>query len=471
MPTSRVYESFDPSRSQFDVLILDEASQCDVTDIALFALAKSVVVVGDHEQVSPHAVGQEIFSMQALIDEILEGVPNAVQYDPRTSVYHLARQSFGETIRLVEHFRCVPDIIAFSNALSYSGEIRPLREAASAKVRPSTISHRVQNGSVQGKVNRAEVDEVTALILAADENTAYENLTFGVISMVGIEQAIQIDTNLRRHMAPDRYSARRILCGNPAQFQGDERDVMFISMVDSAAESNGPLRLRNDDNWRKAFNVAVSRAKDQLWVVHSLAPESDLKNDDLRKRLISHAENPSATKEQIANIEHRSESEFERLVGRGLTEAGFRVQMQWEVGAFRIDMVIHDRHANRIAIECDGDRWHPPEKHGDDLARQFVLERLGWRFVRIRGSEFFKNKATTLERVIQRIKDLGVEPDLHHEVSQGFSDPNGAELIRQIVFAAETWKNKIRQEVSVPRSIVDGTQNGPPMIRGRTRRN
>ena len=446
MPTSRVYESFDPTRARFDVLILDEASQCDVTDVALFAFAKDVVVVGDHEQVSPPAVGQEIASMQALIDEFLVGVPNAIQYDPKTSVYHLARQSFGETIRLVEHFRCVPDIIAFSNALSYSGEIRPLREAAAAQVQPPMISHRVFQASSQGKVNLAEIDEVSALILAADEHEAYADLTIGVISMVGIDQALRIEENLRRHLPPDRYATRRILCGNASQFQGDERDVMFISMVDANAGSAGPLRMdRNTDDWRKAFNVAASRARDQLWVVHSLSPDTDLKNDDTRKRLIRHAENPSATKSQMNRVDARAESEFERLVARGLTDAGFRIQMQWEVGAYRIDMVIHDAHHRRVALECDGDRWHPPEKHADDLARQFVLERLGWRFVRIRGSEFFSNRAAALTRLIGRIKDLGVEPDLLEEAATALGEvPMEDRVKREVIAAAEIWRDKLR---------------------------
>lgn len=467
MPTSRVYETFDPTRSRFDVLILDEASQCDVTDLALLSMADNVVVVGDHEQVSPYAVGQDTASIQSLIDEFLVGIPNAVQYDPKTSVYDIARQSFGETIRLAEHFRCVPDIISFSNALSYSGEIRPLRESGSARIQPPTIAHRVIHGSRQGKVNLVEVDEITSLILAADEHDAYDSLTFGVISMVGIDQALRVEESLRRHMAPDRYSARRVLCGNASQFQGDERDVIFISMVDSAEASSGPLPMRDTDDWRKIFNVAASRARDQLWVVHSLNPDTDLKNNDVRKRLIKHVENPAATMDQISKVEARSESEFERLVGLGLTNAGFRIQMQWVVGAFRIDMVVYDREQRRIALECDGDRWHPPEKHGEDLARQFVLERLGWKFVRIRGSEFFADRESALRRLIARITDFGIEPDLLSDAPGSVAAEAPHEGIKRAVIArAEVWREKLKSETKmeahseVPSTNKSGRKRG-----------
>src|SRR5439155_13620000 len=87
-----------------------------------------VVVIGDHEQVSPYAVGFETNRVQALVDEFLDGVPNKQLYDGKTSVYDLARQAFGGVVRLVEHFRCVPEIIEFSNQLCYGGEILPLRE-------------------------------------------------------------------------------------------------------------------------------------------------------------------------------------------------------------------------------------------------------------------------------------------------------------------------------------------------------
>ena len=91
---------------------------------------------------------------------------------------------------------------------------------------------------------------------------------------------------------------RNILCGNSANFQGDERDVIFLSLVDSKDIDNpGPLHLQNygvDDSTRKRYNVAVSRARDQLWVVHSLDAANDLKPGDIRKKLLDYAANPHA---------------------------------------------------------------------------------------------------------------------------------------------------------------------------------
>jgi hypothetical protein len=91
MPLSRVVENFDPGTSRFDVVILDEASQSDVMALVALYLGHNVVLVGDHEQVSPSAVGQETTVIQNLIDQFLQGIPNAHLYDGQTSVYDLER--------------------------------------------------------------------------------------------------------------------------------------------------------------------------------------------------------------------------------------------------------------------------------------------------------------------------------------------------------------------------------------------
>lgn len=409
MPLSRVYESFDLVQTKFDVILLDEASQSDINALVAFSIAKQVIVVGDSEQVTPQAVGQELGKIQSLIDELLQGIPNRMLYDGRTSVYDLAEQAFGETIRLVEHFRCVPDIIEFSNQLSYNGEIRPLREASSSPYQSHLVAHRVQGASSQNKVNAKEANEVAAIVIAMTENPAYKDASIGVISMVGQEQSLVIDSILQKKLPPDLYAKHRILCGSASQFQGDERKIMIISMVDTC--DTPPLSIRQADNYRKAFNVAASRAQNQLWVVHSLNPSTDLQVGDLRLRLIQHAENPRALRQAVEATQKKADPKsvvFEPMVIKDLIQAGFRVIPQFSVGAYTIDMIVEGK-SKKIALECDGDRYHPPEKLADDINRQVVLERLGWTFIRIRGSEYFRHRDATMSRVFAELESLGIE--------------------------------------------------------------
>ena len=180
------------------------------------------------------------------------------------------------------------------------------------------------------------------MIAACVQEPEYENATFGVISLVGEEQALYIDRMLRRYLEPTVYSRRKIQCGNSAHFQGDERDVIFLSMIDTN-EKEGPLPIRREGQlgvFKKRYNVAASRARDQLWVVYSLNPETDLQDGDLRLQLIQHAKDPNSFAREREKVLERTESDFEKNVAGILIDAGYKVIPQWKVGSFRIDMVI-----------------------------------------------------------------------------------------------------------------------------------
>ncbi len=87
---------------------------------------------------------------------------------------------------------------------------------------------------------------------------------------------------------------------------------------------------------------------------------------------------------------------------------------QWQVGAYRIDLVVEGG-GKRLAVECDGDRWHY-DKVEEDLARQALLERLGWKFVRIRGSVFYRDKSKNRENamlpLLERLQGMGIVPNV-----------------------------------------------------------
>ena len=247
------------------------------------------------------------------------------------------------------------------------------------------------------------------------EQPEYSGKTFGVISLLGDAQYQLIQKEIDASIPPKEIIRRNILCGNSANFQGDERDVIFLSLVDSKdIGTPGPLHLLNygvDDSNRKRYNVAASRAKDQLWVVHSLDAANDLKPGDIRKQLLDYSANPQAFEYKHEEIRSAAESEFEVSVATSLSDRGYHLIQQWKVGGYRIDMVAVYRHQT-VAIECDGEKFHSGDaKIREDMERQAILERLGWRFIRIRGSEYYHAPAQTIERVIQKLTEYGIEPE------------------------------------------------------------
>ena len=336
MPLAEVAESFDPRKTRFDVVIIDEASQCDPTSLFALYLGSQTIIVGDDEQVSPVAVGEKVEEVVKLINTYLNGVPFKELYDGTTSIYDLAQIAFGGVIRLTEHFRCAPNIIAFSNDLSYKGEIKPLREASSVPLTPHVVHYRVQGGRERGdNVNEVEAETIASLICAAIEQPEYAKndegkpTTFGIVSLVGDKQALKIDSMLRQRLEPAEYRRRQLLCGDSAQFQGDERDVMFLSVVDSPPEQP-PLSMRQEGPkriFKKRFNVAASRARNQMWIVHSLNHETDLQAGDYRRRPHRARSRPGGVGTRIAKASGTGRPSFEGFRGNcSATVDGARIQ-------------------------------------------------------------------------------------------------------------------------------------------------
>ncbi len=180
-------------------------------------------------------------------------------------------------------------------------------------------------------------------------------------------------------------------------------------MVAAPGESRiGPLTT---EQARQRFNVASSRARDQLWLFHS-ATLDDLSPACMRHRLLSYMLNPGRRVRDEAR--HRFESQFERDVFQMIAERGFRVRTQVCIGdptshRYRIDLVIEGMQG-RLAVECDGDRWHGPERYEEDLARQRDLERAGWQFVRIRGGDFYRDPAQATAPLWNALDRLGIRP-------------------------------------------------------------
>lgn len=226
----------------------------------------------------------------------------------------------------------------------------------------------------------------------------------GVISLLGSSrQAAFIDAALLHKLGPEEYEARGLRCGDAYGFQGDERDVIFISVVADDARSAATSRL-----YEQRMNVAASRARDQMWVFHSVRPD-ELHPEDQRAKLIRYAVDGQRSPALARDLESRCESDFERRVLRMLLARGYRVTPQHPVGSLRIDLVVRGG-GRKLAIECDGDKYHGPDQWENDLRRQLVLERLGWRFWRVRGSAFYRDPESAMATLWPVLDELGIVP-------------------------------------------------------------
>jgi very-short-patch-repair endonuclease len=428
MPLHKLWETTDPTPGVFDIAIIDEASQAGIDALILFLLAKRIVVVGDDKQNSPEAVGVSEHDIARLAHDYLWQFRFRDEFRPDTSLYDHAERAFGNLISLREHFRCVPEIIRFSNDLCYTdAPLIPLRQPPPKRL-PPLQARFVESGTCEGEgqriINHAEAEAIVTAIQECLDNEAYEGKTMGVIVLQGHAQAELIEKKLAEILEPKVREERKLRCGIPATFQGDQRDVIFLSLV---AAPNHHFRALTELEAQRRLNVAMSRARDQVWLFHSVQLH-DLSRDDLRWRLLNFFHSPGQAAleglyEELDRLERKAkrlnrrpgeqpdpyESWFEVDVALELLRRKYRVRPQVEVAGYRIDLVVEGLD-NRLAIECDGEAWHGPERFEQDMARQRQLERAKWTFVRIRESEFYTDRGSTIHRIIRACEELDIRP-------------------------------------------------------------
>ncbi len=451
MSIAQAIDSFRPGHdSVFDVVIVDEASQAPLDALAVLGLGQRVLVVGDDKQISPTVITDET-EADRLRRQHLVDVPDAEGFDIRTSLYDTASRRFPGVIQLQEHFRCLPEIIAFSNRLAYEGRIDPLREHHPDPAWPVVQAVAVEGGYRDGAVNPPEVEAVADLVTELLDDPALapgtadypDGASIGVVCMVGQDQAKAIQGRLIETLAVEEIEARRIRVGSPYEFQGDERDVIIVSMLDApvddpdgAANALGPVRVTGQAATSKAhqqrFNVAASRARDRLVVVHSFDP-ADLAEADLRRQLVAFAQHPATAPVAAPDLRGRCRSGFERdvlerLEGLAAT-ADLELDAQYPVAGYRIDFTVTDRRRHRVAVECDGDLLRTENQLLADAERQRVLERLGWRFARIRASEFYTDPDRAFAALVDRLADHDLDLTPVETVEHDRDEPDPGETV------------------------------------------
>ena len=350
----------------------------------------------------------------------LDGQPFGALLLPGNSLYELALACYpGRRIMLREHFRCVEPIIRFSFQF-YTDEIVPVRvPKASERLSPPLIDvHVVDGRKDRSNRNLAEAEAIVDEIGRIVADPAMASRTIGVISLIGAKQAQLIQAMLLERIGEDAYVRHDIACGDSAVFQGKERDIVLLSMVECPQTCTSKTALP----FQQRFNVALSRARDREYLFRSVTEEM-LKPDDLKAKVIRHFKNPMTGRSTPAgDLMSLCQSGFERDVLARLLALGYRAQPQVKVGPFSIDLVVEGRDDRRLAIELDGDQYHGPERWADDLARQRVMERVGWRFWRCWGSSFRLDPEGCLDDLVRALGSQGIDPMSAGEASTIWTD-------------------------------------------------
>jgi len=465
MSIDLVVQRFTPELEMFDVVIVDEASQARLDALFLLALSKRVVIVGDHKQVSPDRGMVVDAEVQQLVQRHLAGDQRQANWgNADLSLFDECKTAFSNMITLTEHRRCVPEIIGFSNQIAYIPEnirLVPVRQTGSESLKPIRTIF-VENGYVRltgnQPVNPPEADAIADEVAKIIKDPKYRNMTIGVVTLQGSKQQEIIREKLIRVIDPSEWESRQLKVGTPPDFQGSERDVILLSLV---MAPNGRSTAQTTDRMVQRYNVAASRAKNQMILVHSLR-SSDIRNpNDLRKQLIEYCLNvESEVGSQIEGaVGFVSETErvepfdslFEQRVHNQIVARGYKVIPQYEPQiegyGYRIDLVVVGR-SGKFAVECDGDRWHGEAEFEKDILRQENLERAGWQFFRIRESHFYadpnalENLWSLLQKFVKSTPELSNEFEkIPSEESSKIADSN-LESINDSAITQEVYEDE-----------------------------
>ena len=472
MPIYRVAETVRPGIDAFDVVIVDEASQSGPEALFLQYLAKKIVVVGDDKQISPEAVGIAREDVELLRQRNITDIPHSDSLGVDSSFFTQAQIRYGGQIRLREHFRCMPEIIQFSNNLCYTSEpLIPLRQFGGGRLEPvrtSYVADGFQKGSSPRVTNPVEAEAIVSAIETCCNSSEYSRKTIGVISLLGADQAKLIERLLLQRIGPEEIERRQLICGDAYTFQGDERDVIFLSLV-SAPGENRRIGVLASEKDKRRFNVAASRARDQMWLFHS-ASLNDLSPACLRHRLLEYCLNPHVESsgvenlslfdlEQVARDSNRSltkppapfDSWFELDVFLRISRRGYRVVPQYSIAGYFIDLMVEGM-KGRLAVECHGDHWHGPERYEQDASRQRMLERCGLRFWTVWGSAFERDPESALNNLWTTLEKLGIRPHADEKIEPGIpseSPKDSASPVRSPLTARPS-SMRSRREIDDP---------------------
>lgn len=386
----------------FDLVVFDEASQIPVWDaVGAIARGRFAVIVGDPKQMPPTSFfdrnteeEDEEADLESILDEALSA-----------SVRHW---------RLTGHYRSRHEsLIAFSNHAYYENQ---LVTYPSADTRSSVVSLRRVDG-VYGKgrtrTNPIEAQAVVGEVLRRLQDPKLSKLSLGIVTLNAEQQRLienLLDEARRRHPEIDRFfsdaSEEPVFVKNLETVQGDQRDVILLGIGYGPTEPGsrsmsmnfGPL---NRGGGERRWNVAITRATTELIVFASFdASMVDLSRTQARavrdlKHYLDFAERgPMALAEAIHSaFDDRYDSDFEAEVADALRARGWVVKTQVGVSRYRIDLgVVHPDAPGRFlaGVECDGAMYHSlPSARDRDRVRHAVLERLGWRLLRIWSTDFF----------------------------------------------------------------------------------
>ncbi|MFK5948008.1 MAG: DUF4011 domain-containing protein, partial [Methylococcales bacterium] len=419
MSPMSVAQYLKPGNYEFDLVVMDEASQIRPEDaLGSIARGKKLVVVGDPKQLPPTS----FFSKTLTNDDTDE---DAVALEESESILEAVIPMF-KTRRLRWHYRSRHEsLIAFSNQHFYDSNLilfpSPFQESEEFGIR----FKRVERGRFNNRRNVEEAREVVLAVAIQLQNNPKESV--GIVAMNAVQQAeieqqldqlVKDDPLLADSWDKNRELDEPLFIKNLENVQGDERDVIFISMTYGPLEIGGrpPQRfgpINSNVGWRR-LNVLFTRSKKRMHIFSSMGfgdvvlSGTSSRGVQSLKHFLAYCE--TGHLHHATHTGKPADSDFEIAVMRALADHGYECEPQLGVAGYYLDLAVIDPGMPGkflMGVECDGATYHSAKSTRDrDRLRQDILENLGWKIRRIWSTDWFKNPQAQIQPIIQELDKL-----------------------------------------------------------------
>ncbi|AUF83551.1 hypothetical protein CXP39_01935 [Mesoplasma syrphidae] len=428
-------------KEEFDYCIFDEASQI-FTEKCLPAMyrAKKYIISGDDKQLAPSSFFQSRTNIE---NETSEDITNfeedIVNFSNQTSLIDFAKGKYRKFM-LSFHYRSrFEELIQFSNHKYYEGNLNVVSDPTFEKKPIEVIN---VSGERINRLNAVEADEVIKLVKNIVKNNSEKSIgiiTFNSEQQKLIEDKIEILASQNVDIYNSyklKENGENLFIKNIENVQGDERDIIVFS-VGFARDENGSFRNHfgpiNTEGGERRLNVAITRAKEKMYVIKSINSDLINANPDSTgavhfKQFLEYCEKlqkpegfysdevqillknqTSVAKSDTDQLEF--DSHFEEEVYDAVNKIlppELSLKTQIECSGFKIDQAIYDERFNKyiLAIECDGWAFHSSEyQRQRDIERQIFLENRGWKFKRILSTQWWNKNSYIKESFLDSIKE------------------------------------------------------------------
>ncbi|MCK4798798.1 MAG: hypothetical protein KAT05_15585, partial [Spirochaetes bacterium] len=388
----------------FDLLVIDEASQCDIPSaIPLLFRAKNIIIIGDPKQLKHIATLDQLSEKKIASNNNISEYYVDFSYN-NNSIYDLCERTIktvneSETF-LNEHYRCHKDIITYSNKHFYDGKLQILTDESALFSDNDLISQGISWVDVKGKTeygnsscyNLEEAKEVIKIlkkISKMDLKTSIGVVTFFKPHMDRISSEIRKEPDLQNS---------DITVGTAHKFQGDEKDIIIFSPAISEGVKQRTLNWIN--NTKQLLNVSVTRAKSSLIIVGDFE-----KCENEKGFLKSLANYCKQIKDETDTV---FDSEIEQILYDELRKRKINVIPQYNVLVqnkinYRLDFALFVNN-KKFDIEIDGSKKYgiKNREESENLREKHLREIEGW-IIRRYPASFVQ---TNLEDVVNEISKL-----------------------------------------------------------------